>query len=112
MSGIQDASVIDLVAQDAAGEYMVVMVETRPWSESPDQPEQLRRKLNAYAGYILDGTLARQYPETAGRPVRIRLDCPERPRGDIDVIIEWAMRQLGEHGIRLEVNVQASRSRR
>jgi hypothetical protein len=108
MAGIKDANVIDLVAQGADGEYMVVMVETRPWGASPDQPEQLKAKINAYAGYILDGTLARQYPETAGKAVRIRLDCPERPHGDIGMIIEWAMRQLREHGIRFEVNAQAT----
>jgi hypothetical protein len=108
MAGIEDTNVIDLIAQDSDGECMIVMVETRRWGSSPSQPDQLKQKINCYAGYILDGTLAQQYPETVGKPVRIRLDCSEHPRGDIAVIIEWAVRQLREHGIRFEVNAQAS----
>jgi len=105
MAGIEDANVIDLVGEDGAGECLVVMVETRPWSASPDQPEQLKQKMNSYAGYILDGTLACQFPETKGKPVRIRVDCSEQPNTEIAVIVEWAARQLREHGIRVEVKV-------
>jgi len=92
--------------KDANGEYMVIMVETRPWGASPDQPEQLKQKINAYAGYILDGALTHQYPETEGKPVRLRLDCPESPSGEITRIIEWAMRQLSEYGVHFEVNAR------
>jgi len=106
MAGIEDANVIDLVAQDATGVCMVVMVETRPWDACPDQPEQLKQKINAYASYILDGALASQYPEIEGQPVHIRLDCPEPPSGEIATIIEWAMRQLREYGVRFEVNAR------
>jgi len=61
--------------------------------------------MNSYAGYILDGTLDHQFPETKGKPVRIRLDCSEQPNAEIAVIVEWAARQLREHGIRVEVKV-------
>jgi len=105
MAGIEDANVIDLVGDDGAGECLVVMVETRPWDASPDQSEQLKQKMNAYAGYILDGTLARQFPKTKGKPVRIRLDCSEQPNTEIAVIVDWAARQLREYGIRVEVKV-------
>jgi hypothetical protein len=98
-AGVQNPEVIDLVAQDADGEYMVIMIETRPWGTISDQPGQLKRKINTYAAYVLDGTLASQYPETVDQPVRIQLNCPEPPAAEIAVIIDWAKRRLREYGI-------------
>jgi hypothetical protein len=106
-AGLENPNVIDLVAQDADGEYLVVMVETRQWGTTPQQPEQLKQKINAYAGYVLDGTLASQYPETADRPLRIQLNCPEPPTGEIALIADWADRKLREYGIRFIVNVRS-----
>jgi hypothetical protein len=105
-SGVENPNVIDLVAQDAEGVYMVIMTETRPWGTAPEQPEQLKQKINTYAAYVLDGTLASQYPETADQPVRIQLNCPEPPTGEIAVITDWAGRRLREYGIRFAVNAQ------
>ncbi|MGH3878767.1 MAG: DUF6572 domain-containing protein [Actinophytocola sp.] len=106
MSGIADATTIDLVAQDAAGEYMVVMVEDRPWDAGPVQQLQLRDKINLYADFINSGDLVREYPETAGKPVRIHLDCVEEPTGDIATVVEYAAGQLRELGIDFTVNVR------
>jgi len=106
MAGIEDANVVDLVARDALGEYMVVMIETRRWGTDPQQPRQLKDKINAYASYILDGDLLNQYPTVAGHPVRIQLECPQQPSEEISAITEWAARQLGEYGVRFVVNVK------
>jgi len=106
MSGIADATTIDLVAQDAAGEYMVVMVEDRPWGANRVQQLQLRDKINLYADFINSGDLAREYPETAGKPVRIHLDCVEEPTADIATVIEYVTGQLRELGIGFTVNVR------
>jgi len=106
MAGIEDTNVIDVVGQDAGGEYTVIMVESRPWSSSPDQPKQLKAKINAYAGFILDGSLALRYPDTAGKPVRIQLDCVEAPTTDITAITDHATRELAKHGIGLKINVR------
>jgi hypothetical protein len=106
MAGVEDTNVVDLVARDAGGEYMVVMVESRQWGSDSNQPDQLKEKINAYAGYILNGDLARQFPEAAGQPARIQLDCPEL-NGEITVITEWAGLQLREHGIGFVVNARA-----
>ena len=80
------------------------MVEDRPWGAAPDQDSQLQDKINTYAGYILDGSLARQFPQTSGKTVRIRLDCPETPRGHYAHIIEHAARQLSDRDIDFQVN--------
>jgi hypothetical protein len=105
VAGIADSNTIDVVAQDASGRYMMVMVETRPWGTDPEQPTQLREKINAYAGFILDGSLHRHYPETAGQPVDIRLDCPDVPTGEIAEIAQFAAAELTKLGIGFRVNL-------
>ena len=104
MAGIANTQTIDLVAQDADGTYLLVMVEDRRWGADASQDSQLREKINTYAGYVLDGSLARQYPETAGGQVRIRLDCAEAPSGHFAHITAHAARQLSAHGIDFQVN--------
>ena len=104
MAGIVDTNTIDLVAQDVDDTYLLVMVENRPWGADPDQAAQLRDKINTYAGYIFDGSLAKQYPETGGKPVRIRLDCTEAPTGHFAHIAKHAANQLAARDIDFQVN--------
>jgi len=106
MAGIADTYTIDLVAQDADGTYLLAMVEDRPWGTHPDQSAQLQEKLNAYARYVLDGGLARQFPETVAGQVRIRLDCEGALTGHVAHVAEHAVRQLAAHGIDFHVNPQ------
>jgi hypothetical protein len=104
MPGIADTNTIDLVAQEANGTVLLVMFEERRWGSDPDQATQLQEKINLYAGYVLDGSLARQYPETTGKPVRIRLDCAEMPTGHLAHITAHAASQLGARAIDFQVN--------
>lgn len=104
MAGIADTNTIDVVAQDADGTYLLVMVEDRRWGAEEEQEAQLREKLNTYAGFVLDGDLTAQYSETAGAQVKIRLDCVEAPSGHFAHITSHAAAQLAAHGIRFEVN--------
>lgn len=105
MAGIQDPNVIDLVGQAADGTYLVIMVEERPWGSDPAQPRQLQEKINAYASYVLDGTLAKQYPETAGQRIRFQLNCPQEPTGDVAAVTAHAAAQLEKLGIGFAVRV-------
>jgi len=105
--GLAQANVVDVVGQDASGRYLVIMVESRAWGTDAAQALQLREKINAYAGLIMDGSLARQYPATAGQPVDIQLNCCETPRGEFATILEHAAMQLQRLGIGLRVNVTA-----
>ncbi|MGH3937266.1 MAG: DUF6572 domain-containing protein [Pseudonocardiaceae bacterium] len=107
MAGIADTNTIDVVAQDADGEYVIAMVEDRPWDTDPGQPMQLREKINAYAGFILDGSLVSQYPETTRCPVRIQLDCVQQPTDDIATIIDHARGQLEKLNIGFRLNVRS-----
>ena len=108
MPGIAEANVVDLVAQDATGRYLLIMVEWRAWGAETAQASQLKEKFNAYVGFILDGSLARQYPGTAGQPVDIQLDCCEAPSGEFAIIVEHTATQLQRLGIGFRVRVTGS----
>jgi hypothetical protein len=86
---------------------MLVIIEDRPWGSDPSQPAQLREKINTYAGYVIDGSLSRDYPETVERPVRVQITCADQPCGDIAAIIEHARTKLGELGIQLIVQARS-----
>jgi hypothetical protein len=105
MAGLADTNTVDVVALDAAGQVLVVMVETRPWGLDRAQSAQLRAKISAYAAFVTDGSLLRRYPETAGRKVLIQLNCPELPVGEIAAIVDLATAKLAPLGIGFRVNV-------
>lgn len=108
MPGVEQPNVIDLVAREANGRYVLVMVETRRWGSDPNQPSQLREKLNAYASYILDGAVARQDPAAEGQPVDIQLECVEVPSGIFATILELVGPRLQQLSIGLRVKVRAA----
>ena len=107
MSGIGDHSTIDVVAADADGTCLLVMVEDRPWNADPAQESQLRNKINTYAGYVTGADLVDAYPEAAGKPVRIQLHCVQEPRGRIATVVQHAANELHKLGIGFVVNVRA-----
>jgi hypothetical protein len=80
MAGVHEPNVIDLVAMEADGTALLVIVEERPWGSDPSHPGQLREKFNTYAWYVLDGLLVDHYPELVDQPVTIRLECVEPPK--------------------------------
>jgi hypothetical protein len=107
MSGIHDSETVDVVAHDPdTQEYLLVMVEDRPWGSEPNQALQLRAKINTYVGFVVDGSLQDKYPETAGHRVRLQLDCASTPTSEILTIIDHANTKLRELGMRLLVNVR------
>jgi hypothetical protein len=105
MSGVADTEVIDLLAQDADGRYLAVMIEERPWGSDPEQRQQLRDKFNSYATFIADGQYAAQVPAAAGHPVTIQLRAGSMPTGEFADLIEFTGQQLARFGIALEVMV-------
>lgn len=108
MGGLAETNVVDVVAQDASGRILLIMVESRTWGAEEAQATQLKEKINAYAGFIMDGSLARTYPETASHPVDIQLNCRETPSGEFAAILAHAAAQLQPLGIGLRVNVAAT----
>lgn len=108
--GVEHAHVIDLVANDAAsGEIVLIMLEPRPWDGSERRLFQLQEKINAYLAFALDGEMSEAYPDVAGRPLRLQLDCVEMPGSDVVEFLGLVREQVGFQGINFEVRVMGSR---
>jgi hypothetical protein len=107
-TGVQNPAVIDLITLDNASDTVVlVMVERRPWDTTREQFKQIEEKLNRYMGYVLDGFLAEQYPQYAGRSVQIRLDCAETPHGDAVRFVAAMTHATESHGLRFSLAVRS-----
>ena len=70
-----DATKVDLVAGSADGIIELVVVQDQHWTGSDAQVSSLQGKVQTYVSFAIDGGLAQQFPEAAGRPWRIVLDC-------------------------------------
>jgi hypothetical protein len=107
--GVEHAGVIDLLTYDAKnGHSTLVMVEPRPWDGSEARLFQLQEKLNAYVSFALDGELAESYPDIAGLPLRIVLECATYPDEATIDLLEKVREQLGFQEIDLQVVVKES----
>jgi hypothetical protein len=105
-TGIEQVDAVDLVTHDPkTDEYALIMVETRPWSDSPERLKQLQDKVNNYLHFALDGQLADRYPGARGRPIRIQLDCPARPTGKTADFLRALEEAVHKAGVRFVVNV-------
>ncbi len=103
--GVHNPRVIDLITYLAKADTVeLLMIETRSWDLStPLQGLQIEEKLNSYLGYILDGYLAKDYPQYAGKQVTIALDCPELPRGPIADLTQAMSKYLNDIAIGFEL---------
>jgi hypothetical protein len=105
MVGVDDPDTIDLVTHDrSTGEFAVIMSESRRWGTVAGQADQLMAKINAYAAYVLDEGLLVAFPEAAGCPVRIQIDCVDEPDQAAAEVIEAARHLLAQHGVGVVVN--------
>ncbi|MFL6142477.1 MAG: DUF6572 domain-containing protein [Labedaea sp.] len=106
-AGIEHPNVVDLITHNPrTDEYALIMIENREWNGSPEQLEQLQLKINNYLIFALDGGLVREYPQSAGCPVRLQLDCVQWPSGQAAQFLDLVSGQLdADYNIRLVVNV-------
>lgn len=73
---VRDTGVVDTMTYNPeSGEVTLIAVEERAFGSDPNMLAELQAKLNTYLRFALDGQLAEDYPEHAGRPVRIQLEC-------------------------------------
>jgi hypothetical protein len=103
-NGIRYPDVIDLVAMDAEGTPILIVVETEPLAA--DDAPALQQKLNNYLSYALDGQLVANYPQATGKPVRIRVDLYALPD---EFIQEFFLRYAAaceQERMTLEVNIK------
>jgi hypothetical protein len=106
MSGVEDTDVIDLVTHDSSkDEFVLIMIETRPWDDSPVKLAQLREKIRNYVSFAREGGLTGMYPAATSKPVRLQLACTTSPTGEALEIVKLTAEQLMRHDIRFVINV-------
>ena len=105
-TGVADPAVIDLFGFDEnTGEVLLAMNEMRPWDGTDERLHELQEKFNAYVSFLLDGELAAEHPELAGKPARIELHCVELPDDRAIPFLEMIHEQLALQEIKMEVVV-------
>ena len=96
---IEQATVIDFVAQDPSGEVVLVMVEGREWDGSEGRLFELQEKINTYVSFARDGEMLEKYPELARKPVALELRCVSPPDPKTARFLEMARQRLTEVGL-------------
>ena len=98
--------IIDVIAQDAkTGEVVLVMNVPNEWDGSDEQLLALQERFNAYVSFLLDGEMAADHPEFAGKPARIELRCAHMPDTRALELLGLIHDQLAFQDIKLEVVV-------
>ena len=98
---------IDLIAQDPkTGEVVLVMDECEEWDGSDEQLLALEERFNAYVSFLLDGEMASDQPDLAGKPARIELRCAHMPNTRALELLGLIHDQLAFQDIKLEVVVR------
>lgn len=104
--GVENPRIVDLIAPDRrSGEVVLSLLEGRPWGGGRAQLEQHDEKLDAYFVYVLDGHLARDYPQYKGMPARIELVCVEEPGEAERPFLAGVSRVAAENGLRFVVRI-------
>jgi hypothetical protein len=102
--GVFNPHVVDLISYDRErDEVVLLMLEERAWQADPRQLRQLEAKFNAYLSYVLDGHLAREYPDYAGKDVCFRLDCAAAPAGEVERMLRVMQNFAAGESIRFVV---------
>jgi len=103
--------VIDMIARDTkTGEIVLRMDEPDPWDGSDEQLLALQERFNAYVSFLLDGEMASDHPELAGKPARIELRCARIPDTQALELLGMIHDQLAFQDIKLEVVVREAGS--
>jgi len=71
--GLQYSNVLDKLVAEKDGSALLIMRDDRPWDGSDEHIAELSRKINAYAAYVVDGFLVKEYPEFTNKRVRFEL---------------------------------------
>ena len=84
MRGVTDDSfsdqTVDLVGISPDGsEALIFLVQSGAWSGTDSQIASLQSKIRNYVGFAVDGQMVRSYPDVAGLPWVIVVDCQTGP---------------------------------
>jgi hypothetical protein len=105
-SGIEHNDVIDDARDEpAAGRFVLIMIERRPWGTTRAQLDELDLKVHSYLAFVRDGFLYRVRPEAEQRSVAFELQCVKRPGLLARRRIDSLRRHLRGHHIDFHVAV-------
>jgi hypothetical protein len=86
-------------------EFALIMFQTDPWAESaPQQANDLQEKIATYAAFARRG-LTEHFPDAAGKPFHIQLDCQTRPPPAITEFLALVAKRLQQNGTDFIVNL-------
>jgi hypothetical protein len=104
--GVENPRGLDALAVDGeTGETVLIMVEPRAWDGSEERLFQLQEKINAYLSFALDGEMTEAFPQLAGKPVRLQLDCAVLPDSMTEQFIGRVREQIVFQGMKFAVRV-------
>jgi uncharacterized protein DUF6572 len=102
-----------VIANDAkTGEVVLVMNEPEAWSGSDERLLGLQERFNAYVSFLLDGEMASDHPELAGKSARIEVRCAHMPDARALELLGMIHDQLAFQEIKMEVIVLNDECRR
>ena len=107
-TGISHPDVLDLVTHDDAA-VRLILIEDRALSDE-DAPD-LQEKLNSYLGYALDGELLREYPDSKGKLVLLRIEFSKRPAEFITEFVHRYQEAIAQYAVQVELVVQGKMAR-
>lgn len=101
---IDQLDIIDFtVVPKERGEIWLAISDHLPWDENEDEHFLLlQEKLNKYMAFIESGEIANKVPESAGRPIVIKIFGKFSPSRVAEEFIERARGAVEEAGFRLE----------
>lgn len=82
---------IDFIAKDQAhGGWSLVLVEEGPWDKSQiaDQLRRVQDRLYGCLDAIVDGQISDAYPDSADKPLEIRVDAYNIPEAPLSGFID------------------------
>ncbi len=100
LTGIDYPESIDFITR-SEGVVRLVLVEQRQLSE--DNAPALQDKLNNYLGYVINGMLQTQHPESIDDTVRIRVELATEQTPFIHEFLLLYASTLAEYDIAFEV---------
>jgi ABC-type amino acid transport substrate-binding protein len=103
---IRETDTVDLITEHAESGYVsLIMVEDDAWADGAQSLQNVQQKLNIYLTYALDGQLVDDYPDLAGKPIRVQLDTTTEPPPEILQAIRRMREACKQHGVVFIINV-------
>jgi hypothetical protein len=95
-----DPDGIDYMAADPrTGSIILAMVQTEPFTGSPEEAAAVLEKLRGYLEFVESGELEQSTPQARGRPVQFHLDYYEPLPASLEGLFERASARLATKGI-------------